>query len=249
MNLLNNNWNLTTKVAVVTGASRGIGKSIAIALANAGCNVIINYCNNDQSAYETKQIIESLGVQCECVKKDISTVNGVSELLEISEEVFKKVDIWVNNAGVYFPKLLLQTSETDWNTIIDTNLKGCFFATKLVIKDMIRKKIEGCIINVSSYSAIEPEKYGAVYAASKAGVLALTSVAAKEYGPHGIRVNAILPGLVDTDMNKSALSKASKEVTPVVNYVDAEDIGDFCCFLASDKATYLTGKKFNIINN
>lgn len=235
-------WNFRGKNVLITGASRGIGKNIALAYGKAGANIILNYRSDDQSAQSVKEEIESYGGQCTCIKRDVSNIDEIEKLCKEAEEVYSNIDIWVNNVGMFKPALLMRTSEELFDNYVNTNLKSCFFGMKYAVKSMIQKNVEGRIINIASYSPYTPAVYESVYGATKAGVIALTKVAAKEYGFSGIRVNALLPHIVDTDLTRNALQDSEQ----IIHYSNIANISDMCCFLSSDRASYITGQPIEV---
>ena len=227
---------LNGKVAVVTGASRGIGRQIAISMAKEGAVVIVNYNGSAAKAEEVvKEITEAGGqaeaVQCNAFLKDI-----------ISR--YKRIDILVNNAGITRDNLLMKMSEEEFDAVIDTNLKGAFNCIKHVSRQMLKQK-SGRIINISSVSGVMGNAGQANYCASKAGVIGLTKSVAREIGSRGITVNAIAPGFIDTEMTAvlpDDVKKAMGEQIPLKRFGTTEDVAQAAVFLASDRAAYITGQ-------
>ncbi len=235
---------LEGKIAVVTGASRGIGRAIAIELASRGADVVVNYCGSLEKAEETGRLIEEKGRRALLVRADVSDAAQVEELFAQTIAEFGRIDILVNNAGITRDNLLLRMSEEEFDAVIRTNLKGTFLCMKQAAKRMLRQR-SGRIINISSISGVAGNAGQANYCAAKAGVIGLTKSAAKELGSKGITVNAIAPGYIRTDMTE-VLSDAVKEATlariPLKRFGNPEDIAYTAAFLASDEAAYITGQ-------
>lgn len=239
---------LKGKTAIITGASRGIGKTIAVAFARLGSNVIINYSNNEKAAQETANETMSFGVRAEVIKADVSNFQEVENLVKKVLNQFDSIDILVNNAGITKDNLLLRMSEDDFDKVININLKGTFNFTKAVSKVMIKQK-QGKIINISSVVGIIGNSGQSNYAAAKAGMIGFTKSIAKELGSRGICVNAIAPGFIETDMT-SVLSDKIKEqfigTIPLKRAGKAQDIANAAVFLASEFSDYITGQVINI---
>jgi 3-oxoacyl-[acyl-carrier protein] reductase len=238
------------KAAVVTGASRGIGRATAIALAREGCNVAVNYEKNSQKADEVVSAIKSLKAQAIAVRCDISKRNDVEAMFKSAAGEFGKVDILVNNAAIDFGTPILETSDEIWDRTLDVNLKGVFLCTQIAARYMVQRKY-GKIVNISSNSGFGIAVLGeAAYAASKAGVIQLTKTAAFEFGQYGINVNCIAPGAVHTDMLKGKMTdqeyaqflEARKRITSLGIIGEPEDIAAAVLFFASDDSRYITGK-------
>ncbi len=235
---------LEGKVAIVTGASRGIGRQIALYMAREGAAVIVNYNGSAARAEEVVQEIRNAGGQAEAVQCNVSDYEKAQELINYVIGQYKRVDILVNNAGITRDNLLMKMSEEEFDAVIDTNLKGAFNCTKHVSRQMLRQK-SGRIINISSVSGVMGNAGQANYCASKAGLIGLTKSVARELGSRGITVNAIAPGFIDTEMT-SVLSedvkKAMGEQIPLRRFGRPEDVAEAAVFLASDKAAYITGQ-------
>lgn len=235
---------LEGKVAIVTGASRGIGRQIALSMAREGAAVIVNYNGSAARAEEVVQEIRNAGGQAEAVQCNVSDYEKAQELINYVIGQYKRVDILVNNAGITRDNLLMKMSEEEFDAVIDTNLKGAFNCTKHVSRQMLRQK-SGRIINISSVSGVMGNAGQANYCASKAGLIGLTKSVARELGSRGITVNAIAPGFIDTEMT-SVLSedvkKAMGEQIPLRRFGRPEDVAEAAVFLASDKAAYITGQ-------
>ena len=235
---------LEGKVAIVTGASRGIGRAIAVELAGRGAGITVNYCGSREKAEETAELIREKGRRALLVRADVSDSSQVEEMFRQTAEEFGRIDILVNNAGITRDNLLLRMSEEDFDAVINTNLKGAFLCMKQAAKRMLKQK-SGRIINISSISGVAGNAGQANYCAAKAGIIGLTKSAAKELGSKGITVNAIAPGYICTDMT-DVLNDTVKEAIltriPLKRFGSPEDIAYTAAFLASDEAAYITGQ-------
>ena len=239
---------MTIKIALVTGGSRGIGKEIAIALAKEGSNIAISYGNNYESAMEVIKEIKSFGVDAIAVKADVSVSEDVKNLVKTIEEGLGTIDILVNNAGITKDNLLIRMTEEDWDSVMDVNLKGVFLCTKAVSRTMMKKKY-GKIINITSVVGITGNAGQGNYSASKAGVIGFTKSMAKELASRGIRVNAVAPGLIETDMTnvlKDEVKAEMLKMIPLNTMGNPEDIANLVVFLASEKSDYITGQIIKI---
>ena len=231
---------LTSKIAIVTGASRGIGKAIAIELAQGGAKVIVNYNRNAEAAEAVASEINGIAVQA-----DISTIEGCEALIEAATEA-GGVDILVNNAGITRDGLMVRMSDADWSQVLDTNLQSVFRLCRASTEIMMRAR-SGSIINITSVSGIRGNAGQANYAASKAAVAAMSTSLAKEMGRRGIRVNCVAPGFVATDMVDAMNPKvvdAAKSMIPMRRLAQPEEIAKVVRFLASDDASYVTGQQW-----
>lgn len=235
---------LKGKVALVTGASRGIGRAIAVKLASEGAFVVVNYNGSKEKAEETLKLVNEAGgegcVACFDVSDEAACKAGIDEILK----EYGHVDILVNNAGITRDKLLIAMSEEDFTSVIDTNLLGTFHTIKGLIRNFIKQK-GGSIINISSVSGVIGNVGQTNYSASKAGIIGLTKTVAREYATKGIRVNAIAPGLIGTDMVDSMTEDAKKQLEsniPLGRIGKPEEIAEAVLFLASDKSSYITGQ-------
>ena len=235
---------LENKVAVVTGASRGIGRAIAIRLAKDGAAVIVNYNGSAAKAEEVVKEIESFGGKAEAIQCNVSEFKSAEEFLGGVVKKYGRVDILVNNAGITRDNLLMKMSEEEFDAVIDTNLKGAFNCIRHISRQMLRQK-GGSIINISSVSGVVGNAGQANYSASKAGVIGLTKATARELASRGITVNAIAPGFISTEMT-DALSDSVKEGAvaqiPMKHFGTTEDIANTVAFLASEEAGYITGQ-------
>ena len=233
---------MSQKVAIVTGASRGIGRAIAKSLANKDYIVIANYNKSEKEAIELKNEINNIDI----FKADVSKRDEVKSLVEYTLNKYGKIDVLVNNAGISNEKLFQDITDEDWQNVINTNLYSVFCVTQEVVNNMIHNK-SGCIINISSIYAIQGGPCAAIYTASKAGIDGITKSLAKELGPSNIRVNSIAPGCIDTDMNKY-LSKEDlddiKNQTPLQKIGRPEDIAKCVNWLVEDEFT--TGQIISI---
>ena len=239
---------LKDKVAIVTGGTRGIGRAIALKLADNGANIVINYRNSDKEAEELKAILEEKGVKVLTVKCDISNFQDSKNLMDKCKEVFGKIDILVNNAGITKDTLIMRMKEEDFDSVIDVNLKGTFNCAKHASAIMLKQRF-GKIINMTSVVGIAGNAGQVNYAASKSGVIGLTKSLAKELGSRGITVNAVAPGFINTDMTASLSEKVKEEASkniPLKRLGDPEDVANLVGFLASDAANYITGQVINV---
>ena len=235
---------LTGKVAVVTGASRGIGREIAKTLGAEGATVVVNYNGSKDKAEEVvKEIREAQG-KAEAVQCDVSDFEKAGELMDHVIKTYDRVDILVNNAGITRDGLLMRMSEEDFDSVIRTNLKGAFHCMRHVARQMIRQK-SGRIINISSVSGVLGNAGQINYAASKAGIIGMTKSAARELASRGITVNAVAPGFINTDMTEVLPDKVKEGAAaqiPMGMFGDTRDVADAVAFLASDQARYITGQ-------
>ena len=239
---------LTGRCALVTGAGRGIGRAIAVALAKAGADVAINYAGNEEAAKQTEDICAGYGVKTLVIKADVSDAESCKAMVEQVKNSFGKIDILVNNAGITKDKLMIGMSETDFMEVINTNLKGSFLCMQMVSKLMLKQRY-GRIINLSSVVGLHGNAGQVNYAASKAGVIGMTKSAAKELASRNITVNAVAPGMIDTDMTAVIPEKAKEAMLqsiPAGRAGKPEDIADVVAFLASEKASYITGQVISV---
>jgi len=235
------------KVAIVTGASRGIGRATAVELARAGFYVVVNYNASEAAAAETLAQVEAAGSAGEVRKFDVADAAAVKEALAAVVAEHKRIDVLVNNAGVTADGLFMMMGDEERHKVINTTLNGFFNVTKPVLREMIRKK-RGAIVSVSSVSAVMPNRGQANYAAAKAGVNAASSSLAKEVARFGIRVNVVAPGPVDTDMLSAMPMDESmiKAAIPMARVGKPEEIARVIRFLCSDDASFITGQVITV---
>ena len=237
---------LDSKVAIVTGSSQGIGRAIAIELANLGIKVVVNYANSKAAAEEVVKDIIRNGGEAIAVQANIANLEDVKKLIDNTLNKFGRIDILVNNAGITRDKLLLRMKLYDWQTIIDLNLTGVFLCTQAVIKTMLKQK-NGRIINVSSIVCEVGNPGQANYSAAKAGILGFTKSVAKEVASRGITVNAIAPGFIETNMTKDLEKENVLQSIPLKRLGTPEEVAGLTRFLAVDpSAAYITGQVINI---
>lgn len=240
--------NLTGKVALVTGASRGIGKAIIIELSKAGAEVILNYRENDVAAEETLKIIKDNGGYGVKIKGDVGDYSFCNNMMKEIIERFGKIDILVNNAGISKVGLFTDMVEGDFDELINTNLKGVFNCSHNALQYMLEKK-SGCIINVSSMWGNYGGACEVIYSASKGGINAFTKALAKEVAPSNIRVNAVAPGVIESDMNKWLNHQEQQQLIdeiPLCRFGKAEEVGKVVVFLASEASSYVNAHIINI---
>lgn len=239
---------LDGKVALVTGASRGIGRAIALRLASEGAKVAINYAGNQQAAEEVKHEIENAGGEALLVKANVADAQAVEAMVASVVEAFGTIDILVNNAGITRDGLLMRMKDEDFDAVIDTNLKGVFYCTKAVAKLMMKKRT-GRIVNMSSVVGLIGNAGQTNYAAAKAGVLGFSKSAAKELAARGITVNMVAPGFIDTDMTSVLPDKvkdAMVQEIPLKRMGRPEEVANAVLFLVSDCASYITGQVVHV---
>lgn len=235
---------LTDKIAVVTGASRGIGREIAITLAAKGAVVIVNYNGSTAKAEEVVKEIEMAGGKAEAVQCNVSEFDKAAELMAYVVKTYGKVDILVNNAGITRDNLLMKMSEEEFDAVIDTNLKGAFNCIKHVSRQMLKQR-GGRIINISSVSGVMGNAGQTNYCASKAGLIGMTKAVARELASRGITANAVAPGFINTEMTEvlsDAVKAAATEQIPMKKFGSTKNIAETVAFLASDAAEYITGQ-------
>ncbi|MCR5800550.1 MAG: 3-oxoacyl-[acyl-carrier-protein] reductase [Lachnospiraceae bacterium] len=238
------NSDLRDKVALVTGASRGIGRQIAIRLAECGAKVIVNYCGSKEAAKEVVDTIINTGGIAEAVQCDVSDFGATQKMIKQIMDKYEKVDILVNNAGVTKDNLLIKMSEDDFDIVVSTNLKGAFNTIRHLYRNFVKQR-SGKIINISSVSGIMGNAGQANYSASKAGIIGLTKSLARELASRNICVNAIAPGFVETDMTgrlSGSAIESAKQMIPLQKFGKPQDIAEMVAFLASEKADYITGQ-------
>ncbi len=235
---------LTGKVALVTGAGRGIGRQIALTLAQNGAAVIVNYNGSKDSAEEVVAAIRQSGGSAEAMQCNVADFASSEEFVRTVLDQYKRVDILVNNAGITRDNLIMRMTEEDYDAVLDTNLKGAFNMIRHLSRSMIRQR-SGRIINISSVSGVLGNAGQSNYSASKAGLIGLTKSVAREFASRGISVNAVAPGFIDTDMTRNMTEedkKALNSMIPMGRMGSAEDIADLVLFLAGEHSDYITGQ-------
>ena len=236
------------KTALITGASRGIGASIAVMLSQNGYNVVINYNKSEKQALQLAESITKSGGEATAIRADVSNKTEVAAMIETALKSYGKIDLLVNNAGIAEQKLFTDIAESDWDNMQNINLKSMFLCSQAVVPSMINNK-SGNIVNISSVWGITGASCEVHYSATKAGVIGFTKALAKELAPSGIRVNCVAAGVIDTDMNSGFDIETMKELevqTPLGRIGTVEDIANSVCFLASDKADFITGQVLTV---
>jgi 3-oxoacyl-[acyl-carrier protein] reductase len=239
---------LEGKVALVTGASRGIGREIALELARQGSNVAVNYAGSESKANEVVDEIKAIGKEAFVIKCDVSNSDEVAAMVKETVDRFGKLDILVNNAGITKDNLLMRMKEEEWDDVININLKGVFLCTKAVTRQMMKQRV-GRIINITSVVGVSGNPGQANYVAAKSGVIGLTKTTAKELASRNITVNAIAPGFITTDMTDKLSDEVKGEMLkqiPLARLGEPKDIAKMTAFLASDDASYITGQTLHI---
>jgi 3-oxoacyl-[acyl-carrier protein] reductase len=239
---------LEGKVALVTGGSRGIGRAIAISLAEAGANVVVNYAGNETAAAEVAAHIVSLGHKALIIKANVGNSNEVDAMVKQTLEEFGQLDILVNNAGITRDNLIMRMKDHEFDEVINTNLKGVFNCVRSVTRTMMKQR-SGRIINISSVVGTMGNPGQANYVAAKAGVIGLTKSAARELASRGITVNAIAPGFITTDMTDKLSDEMKAQLLlqiPLARFGQPDDIAKTVLFLASNEASYMTGQTLHI---
>ena len=239
--------NLTDKVAIVTGASRGIGEAIAKQLSSCGAKIILIARNSDQLVAVKETIISNGGI-AESMAGDVSNLNSISEIVTNTIDKWGRIDILVNNAGIARDNIIMRMKEDDWDSVMNINLKGCFNGIKSVARPMIKNKA-GRIINITSVIGQIGNAGQSNYAASKSGIMGLTKSMAKELGSRNITVNAVAPGYITTDMTNELNDEVKEQLKssiPLGRLGTPDDVANLVCFLASDEAGYITGQTFNV---
>ncbi|WP_415409702.1 3-oxoacyl-[acyl-carrier-protein] reductase [Staphylococcus agnetis] len=237
-----------TKVALVTGASRGIGRSIALQLAEEGFNVAVNYAGNKEKAEQVVESIKEKGVEAFAIQANVANPDEVKAMIKEVVSQFGSVDVLVNNAGITRDNLLMRMKEREWDDVIDTNLKGVFNCIQKVTPQMLRQK-GGRIINLTSIVGAVGNPGQINYVASKAGVIGMTKTAARELASRHITVNAVAPGFIVSDMTNALnddLKEGMKSQIPLGHFGEDTDIAHTVAFLASDKAKYITGQTIHV---
>lgn len=232
------------KVALVTGGSRGIGKACALELAKAGCDVVINYAGNEEAANKTVEELKALGSNAKAMKFDVANQELVEAAVKEIVDTYGKIDILVNNAGITRDGLFMRMNAQNWLDVINTNLNSAYYVTNPIAKIMIKQR-SGAIVNMASISGIYGNAGQANYSTAKAGLIGMTKALAKELASRNIRVNAVAPGFIQTDMTKDLPQEQIVERIPLKRLGEPEDIAKTVKFLALD-ATYITGQVIGV---
>lgn len=241
-------WDMRDQVVLVTGGSRGIGRAISILMARAGAQVVVNYQRNEEAARSLEEEVKSWGGKLELKRFNVASSDEVQKACQEILESHGKVDVLVNNAGITRDQLFVRMKPEEWREVIQVNLEGAFLCSRAVARSMMRRK-SGCIINISSIAGIAGNAGQANYSAAKAGLVGLTKALAKELAPWSIRVNAVCPGFIETEMTERLPQKVKEEVLrsiPLERFGTPEDVAWAVAFLASPKARYITGEVLNI---
>jgi 3-oxoacyl-[acyl-carrier protein] reductase len=233
------------KTAIVTGASRGIGRATAVELAKAGYFVIINYKSNEAAAMETLNLVKEAGSDGELSQFDVADHEQTKNVLKSITERHKNIQVLVNNAGVTADGLFMLLGEEEWDSVINTSLKGFYNMTKPILREMVRRKC-GSIVSLSSLSALMPNRGQANYSAAKAGIIAASRSLATEVARFGVRVNVVAPGLIETDMIKDAPVAEIKKMIPMARLGKPQEVASVIRFLCSNEASYITGQVIGI---
>lgn len=237
---------LQGKVAIVTGASRGIGRATALALATEGANVVVNYASSSAAADKVVEEITAMGSQAVAIAADVSKADQVDALINATMEKWGKIDVLVNNAGITRDTLLLRMKPEEWQAVIDLNLTGVFLCTKAVSKIMLKQR-SGRIINITSVAGQMGNAGQANYSAAKAGVIGFTRTVARELASRGITVNAVAPGFIETDMTHDLKADEILKMIPLCRYGKPEEVAGMIQFLAAaPAAAYITGQVMNV---
>ena len=232
------------KVALISGASRGIGKACAIELAKAGYDIAVNYAGNVEAANKTIEELKALGVDAQAFKFDVSNQEEAAKGVEEVLAKFARIDVLVNNAGITRDGLFMRMSAENWDAVINTNLSSAFYVSQPVVKIMMKQR-SGSIVNMSSVVGVSGNAGQANYSAAKAGLIGLTKTLAKELGSRGIRVNAVAPGFINTDMTKDLDTSKFLDFIPLKRLGEVEDIAKTVKFLAAD-SDYITGQVIEV---
>lgn len=237
------------RAAIVTGATRGIGRAIALELARRGADIAFNYAKNAEAAETLKAELEAMNVRALGTQCDVAQTNDAAEMVKQTKEAFGRIDFLVNNAGIVRDNLILRMKEEDWDAVIDTNLKGPWNFARAALRVMLRQEEGGSVLNISSISGLVGMAGQSNYSASKAGIIGLTKALAKEVASRKVTVNALALGLVSTDM-AGALDETYQakllEQIPLGRFAETDEVARIACFMLSDEARYITGQVIQV---
>ncbi|MCF0168149.1 MAG: 3-oxoacyl-ACP reductase FabG [Bacteroidales bacterium] len=235
------------RYALITGGSRGIGRSICVKLAEQGYNIIVNYLSNEQAALETKILVEQCGAACELLPFDVADADQVDNAYDTWKAIHPDdyISVLVNNAGIRRDSLMVFMPNEDWDCVMKTNLDGMFYITRRLLKDMLTKRY-GRIINIASLSGLKGLPGQVNYSGAKAGIIGITKSLSQEVAARKVTVNAVAPGFISTDMTSGLDEKELKKMVPAGRFGKPEEVADLVAFLASDKASYITGEVISI---
>jgi 3-oxoacyl-[acyl-carrier protein] reductase len=239
---------LSGKIALVTGAGRGIGRSVALALGSAGAKVVVNYNSSEEAAREVVGAIESDGGEAKAIKADVSKSQEVDDMINNLVKEWGRIDILVNNAGIARDNLMMRMSQEEWDAVMDTNLRSAYFCSRAVLRPMLRNRW-GRVISISSVVGLTGNVGQANYAAAKAGLIGFTKSLAREVGSRNITANAVAPGFIQTDITAGLsddIKAAALKNIPAEKFGEPEDVANVVLFLASDLASYVTGQVVNV---